>query len=78
MLEKKRFGGETCLCIIEFAVMSALLIGVMLPAIAIIADNVLDILNDLAEDLDTIDDFVANLDLDITIESNEDDDINDL
>jgi len=68
------------LCLIEFAVLSALLLGVMLPAIAMIADNVLDILNDLAEDLDAIDDLVAEIDLGDTVEmpeSNEDNDSHD-
>lgn len=78
MLAKKLLGGQKGFLLIEFVVLSALFIGVMLPALAMIADNILDILNDLAEELDIIDDFVADLDLDIVIESNEDDDINDL
>lgn len=66
------------LCLIEFAVMGALMIGVMLPALAMIADNILDILNDLAEDLDVIDDLVADIDLEgMMPESNEDNDSND-
>ena len=69
------------LCLIEYTVLAALLLGVMLPALAVIADNVLDILNDLAEDLDVIDDLVADIDLGDTVdmpESNEDNDSNDM
>ena len=76
----RKFRQEKGLCIIEFTVLAALMLGVMLPAIAMIADNVLDILNDLAEDLDAIDDLVADLDLGDTVampESNEDNDSND-
>lgn len=61
------------LCLIEYTVLTALMLGVMLPAIAMIADQVLDILNDLAEDLDVIDDYVADLDLEgMMPESDED------
>ena len=63
------------LLIIEYTVMAALFIGVMLPALALVADQILDILNDLAEDLDMIDDLVADLDLEgLMPESNEDTD----
>ncbi len=78
MFAKRLLGKEKGLLIIEYAVMGALFIGIMLPALAMIADNVLDILNDLAEELDVIDDWVADLDLEMVIESNEDDDLNDL
>ena len=74
-------GNQKGLCLIEYTVMAALLLGVMLPALAMIADNILDILNDLAEDLDAIDDLVADLDLGDTVEmpeSNEDDDSHDI
>ncbi len=74
-------GNQKGLILIEYAVLAALMLGVMLPAIAMIADNVLDILNDLAEDLDVIDDLVAEIDLGDTVEmpeSNEDDDSNDI
>ncbi len=63
------------LVLIEYTVLAALMISVMLPAIALVADQVLDILNDLAEDLDVIDDLVADLDLEgMMPESDEDTD----
>lgn len=75
-----RFRQQKGFCLIECVVLGAFMLGVMLPALAMIADNILDILNDLAEDLDMIDDLVADLDLGDTVpmpESNEDNDSND-
>lgn len=70
---RKVIGQQSGFCLIECVVLTALMFGVMLPAMAVIADNVLDILNDLAEDLDVIDDLVADLDLEgMMPESNED------
>ncbi len=70
---KRLIRQEKGLLLLEYAVLSALMLGVMLPALAMIADQILDILNDLAEDLDVIDDLVADLDIDgLMPESDED------
>jgi len=57
--------------LIEYTILVGLLGLVMAVAVANVADQVLDIWNDLAEDLDTIDDCVADQDIECP-ESNED------
>lgn len=57
--------------LIEYTIIVGLLGLAMAVAIGNVADQLLDIWNDLAEDLDTIDDGVANADVEFP-ESNED------
>jgi len=57
--------------IIEYTLMVALLGLVMAVAIANVADNLLDIWNDLLEDIGTIKNCVADIDIECP-ESNED------
>jgi len=59
--------------IIEYTILVALIGLVMAVAVATVADNLLDIWNDLAEDLDAIDDCVSDIDI-VCPESNEDGD----
>lgn len=56
---------------IEYTIIASLIGLVMAVAIANVADELLDIWNDLAEDLDTIDDCVSDIDIECP-ESNED------
>ena len=62
--------------LIEYTIVVGLIGLIMAVAIANVADQILDIWNDLAEDLDTIDDCVADLDV-VCPESNEDNDYKD-
>lgn len=62
--------------IIEYTILTGLIGLVLAVAIANVADQLLDIWNDLAEDLDTIDDCVSDLDI-VCPESNEDGDPDD-
>lgn len=62
--------------IIEYTIVASLIGLVMAVAIANVADELLDIWNDLAEDMDTIDDCVSNIDIECP-ESNEDNEQND-
>jgi len=62
--------------IIEYTILVALIGLVMAVAVANVADNLLDIWNDLAEDIDTIDDCISDIDI-VCPESNEDSDSND-
>jgi len=62
---------EKGVALIEYTILVGLLGLVMVVAIANVADQILDIWNDLAEDLDTIDDCVADADVECP-ESNED------
>jgi len=57
--------------IIEYTILVSLIGLVMAIAIANVADNLLDIWNDLMEDLDAIDDCVSDIDIECP-ESNED------
>jgi len=66
-------GGQA---LIEYTIIVGLLALVMAVAIANVADQVLDIWNDLNEDLDAIDDCVADSDI-VCPESNEDGDKDD-
>ena len=58
--------------LIEYTIIVGLLGLVMAVAVANVADQILDIWNDLMEDLDTIDDCVADADIECP-ESDEDD-----
>ena len=58
--------------LIEYTILMGLLGLMLVVAVANVADQILDIWNDLMEDLDTIDDCVADLDVECP-ESNEDD-----
>jgi len=58
--------------LIEYTIIVGILGLVLAVAIANVADQVLDIWNDLNEDLDSIDDCVADADIECP-ESNEDD-----
>lgn len=58
--------------LIEYTILAGLLGLVLVVAVANVADQILDIWNDLMEDLDTIDDCVADMDV-VCPESNEDD-----
>ena len=69
----KALRGSKGQALIEYTVILALITMVMLTAIATVSDEVLDIWNDLAEDLDTIDDYVADTDLGDTVEMPESD-----
>ncbi len=55
----------------EYTVLVGLITMSVVTAIATVSDQLLDIWNDLAEDLDVIDDYVADLDV-VMPESNED------
>ena len=57
--------------IIEYTILVSLIGLIMAVAIANVADEILDIWNDLMEDLDTIDDCVSDIDI-VCPESNED------
>jgi len=57
--------------LIEYTILTGLLGLVLVVAIANVADQILDIWNDLMEDLDTIDDCVADMDVECP-ESDED------
>ena len=57
--------------LMEYTVLAGLISMSLVAAIATVSDQLLDIWNDLAEDLDVIDDTVADLDV-VMPESNED------
>ena len=59
--------------LIEYTIIVGLIGLVLAVAVANVADQILDIWNDLNEDLDTIDDCVADADI-VCPESQEDDD----
>ena len=59
--------------LIEYTIIVGLIGLVLAVAVANVADQILDIWNDLNEDLDTIDDCVADADI-VCPESNEDGD----
>jgi len=63
---------ESGQALIEYTIIVGLLGLVLAVAVANVADQVLDIWNDLNEDLDTIDDCVADSDIECP-ESDEDD-----
>jgi len=67
----RRIKTEKGQAIIEYTILVALIGLVMAVAVATVADNLLDIWNDLAEDLDTIDDCVSDIDI-VCPESDED------
>jgi len=62
---------EHGVAIIEYTILTGLIGLVLMVAIANVADQILDIWNDLMEDLDTIDDCVADCDI-VCPESDED------
>lgn len=67
------FQGQKGQALIEYTVLIALITLTVIVAVSTVADEILDIWNDLAEDLDTIDDYVADTDVeDFMPESNED------
>ena len=68
----KGFHKEKGQALIEYTIITGLLGLMLVVAIANVADQILDIWNDLNEDLDTIDDCVADVDVECP-ESNEDD-----
>ena len=49
--------------LVEYTIIVGLLSMALIVAVGNVADQILDIWNDLAEDLDTIDDGVANADV---------------
>ena len=57
--------------LIEYTIIVGLISLAVVVAVGNVADQILDIWNDLAEDLDTIDDCVADADVEAP-ESNED------
>jgi len=63
--------GERGLALIEYTIIVGLLALALSVAIANVSDQIMDIWNDLNEDLDTIDDGVADSDV-VFPESNED------
>jgi len=68
--------GERGVALIEYTIIVGLLVLAMTVAIANVSDQIMDIWNDLNEDLDTIDDGVADSDV-VFPESNEDDERDD-
>jgi len=62
--------------LIEYTIIVGLLALALVVAVGNVSDQIMDIWNDLNEDLDTIDDGVADADLEFP-ESQEDDDRDD-
>jgi len=68
----KGFHEEKGQALIEYTILTGLLGLMLIVAVANVADQILDIWNDLNEDMDTIDDCVADMDV-VCPESDEDD-----
>lgn len=71
MLIRKIQRSQKGQALMEYTVLAGLMAMTLVAAIATVSDQLLDIWNDLAEDLDMIDDAVADLDI-VMPESNED------